>query len=169
MSYRQLRRRCQSLLSHMDLPPFSDVQTLCKSLSAQRGRPIYLHPLPPQNDSKACGLWLETSEDDHIFFEQKTTLLHREHILYHELGHMLCDHDMHGITDSEALDYVFTDLQPNLIRRLLGRTNYTTRQEQEAEMIAGLLRARAISTAPPPSPGVLGGLETRLRFRPTSR
>ncbi|MFD6156474.1 hypothetical protein [Nocardia sp. NPDC060255] len=164
MGFMRLRRRCRSLVSQMDLPAYADAQSLCRSLSERRGRPIFLHPLPPQNETQACGLWLETDEDDHIFFEQQTSLLHQDHILYHELGHMLCDHDMQGIAESDAAGYVFTDLGQGLIRRLLGRTNYTTRQEQEAEMIAGLLHARARNAAEPLSPGLLGGLESRLRF-----
>ncbi|MCD9194700.1 hypothetical protein [Streptomyces albireticuli] len=194
--YTQLHRRCQAVLDQLTLPrPFS-IDALCRELSRTRDRPLHLHALPDQAaDGNICGLWLATPTDDHIFYEQRTTQVHQEHIILHEIGHMLFDH--HGIrpttpppgiltsggafafpgarrragakarddatavtgTEPEAggggtavgenagVQALLPDLSPQLIQRLLGRASYTTRQEQEAEMLATLLRLRA-STLP---------------------
>ncbi|MFG2296362.1 hypothetical protein [Streptomyces sp. NPDC048603] len=141
MSYRiaRLRRRCRPLLGQLNLPhPFA-IETLCAHLSAHRGRPLHLHPLPDQAAvAGACGLWIATDTDDHIFYEQRTARSHREHIVLHEIGHMLLDH--HATTGSGLPGGLFGDLSPRLVRRMLARANYSTRQEQEAEMLASLIR-----------------------------
>ncbi|ARZ65981.1 putative regulator component [Streptomyces albireticuli] len=202
--YTQLHRRCQAVLDQLTLPrPFS-IDALCQELSRSRDRPLHLHALPDQAaDGNICGLWLATPTDDHIFYEQRTTQIHQEHIILHEIGHMLFDH--HGIrpttpppgvltsTDPRAptaagtrstaaaeagteargegtaadehsgVQALLPDLSPQLIRRLLGRASYTTRQEQEAEMLATLLRIRASTLPETGTPqGVLGRLGAAL-------
>ncbi|MEU9014118.1 hypothetical protein AB0D12_30995 [Streptomyces sp. NPDC048479] len=138
--YVKLRRRCEALLEQLDPPrPFS-LDLLRQRLEAQRGRTLHLHPLPLQAATAgACGLWLATSTDDHIFFEQQTTRSHQEHIVLHEIGHMLFDHHSVGADEFGGLTTLLPDLSPRLIERLLGRTDYTTREEQEAEMFASVL------------------------------
>ncbi|GAA2721285.1 MULTISPECIES: hypothetical protein [Streptomyces] len=139
--YVKLRRRCEAMLDELDPPrPFS-LDELRRALVRRRGRPLHLHPLPLQAAaSGACGLWLATDTDDHIFYEQRTTRAHQEHIVLHEIGHMLFDHRSLRSDDFGGLAALLPDLSPRLIRRLLGRTDYTTREEQEAEMFASVLR-----------------------------
>ncbi|WP_157536017.1 hypothetical protein [Kitasatospora mediocidica] len=130
------------------IPSFS-VETVCARLSALRGRPLHLLPLPDGAAAAgACGLWLATGTADYIFFEQQTSRPHQEHIVLHEIGHMLFDHPslelFDGLLAPDRSD------SPELARRLLARTDYTTRQEQEAEMLASLIRTVA---ARPQRPG----------------
>ncbi len=136
----KLRRRCEALLEQLDPPrPFS-LDLLCRSLEEQRGRALHLHPLPLEAATAgACGLWLATGRDDHIFFEQQTTRAHQEHIVLHEIGHMLFDHHSVQTDELGGLTTLLPDLSPRLIERLLGRTDYTRREEQEAEMFASVL------------------------------
>ncbi|MBB5122115.1 hypothetical protein AF335_08720 [Streptomyces eurocidicus] len=202
--YTQLHRRCQAVLDQLTLPrPFS-IDALCRELSRTRGRPLHLHALPDQAaGGNICGLWLATPTDDHIFYEQRTTQIHQEHIILHEIGHMLFDH--HGIRpttpppgvptstgstraptadgarsattgtmeesapatttagENSGVQALLPDLSPQLIQRLLGRASYTTRQEQEAEMLATLLRIRASTLPETGTPqGVLGRLGAAL-------
>ncbi|MFI6093518.1 hypothetical protein [Streptomyces sp. NPDC051218] len=160
--YARLQQRCQSILDQLSVPrPFS-IDTLCQEVSAQRGRPLHLHPLPQQATGKSiCGIWLATETDDHIFFEQRTSRAHQEHIVLHEIGHMLFDHSGTDLGHGEASQALLPDLSPQLVRRILGRASYTNHQEQEAEMLASLLRIGASPTARTPH-GVLGRLETAL-------
>nr|CAG34041.1 putative regulator component [Streptomyces ribosidificus]CAG34722.1 RacB protein [Streptomyces ribosidificus] len=147
MSYRiaRLRRRCRPLLGQLALPhPFS-IESLCAHVSANRRRPLHLHPLPLQAAvAGACGLWVATETDDHIFYEQRTARPHQEHIVLHEIGHMLFNH--HAVTDIATTPTAGTpggllgDLSPRLVRRILTRTDYSSHQEQEAEMLATLIR-----------------------------
>ncbi|MFJ2768850.1 hypothetical protein [Streptomyces sp. NPDC087300] len=145
--YVKLRQRCQAIVDGLSLPHPFTVESFCTRLAAQRQRSLHLHPLPRQAaKAGACGLWLATDVDDHIFFEQRTARLHQDHIILHEVGHMLFGHqslelgdDLDDLGDAPQL---FGDLSPQLIRRLLARTDYTTRREQEAEMLASLIRTR---------------------------
>ncbi|MEU0024531.1 hypothetical protein [Streptomyces sp. NPDC006335] len=141
-----LHRRCRKLAEQIRLPqPFS-IASFRDHVAAQRGRPLYLHALPLEAATVgACGLWLATTADDHIFYEQHTSALHQEHIVLHEFGHMLFDHHPVAgeVGDGDALGAVLPDLDPRMIGRILGRTNYSTRQEREAELLASLLRTGA--------------------------
>ncbi|MEU0051451.1 hypothetical protein ABZ299_02455 [Streptomyces sp. NPDC006184] len=150
--YRRLRRRCEAVLGTLRLePPFS-LEELCAHLTDLRGRPLHLLPLPSGAAAAgACGLWLATGTDDFVFFEQQTSRPHQEHIILHEIGHMLFDHptlDMPGGLGSPGQ---LGDLDLGLAQRLLARTDYTTRQEQEAEMLASLLRTVAVRPEASPS------------------
>ncbi|WP_412076122.1 hypothetical protein ACLF6K_10295 [Streptomyces xanthophaeus] len=133
-----LRKRCENILGHLDLTqPFS-LDGLCQRIAEQRGRPIRLHPLPKEAaESGVCGLWVGTASVDYVFYEAQTTPLHREHIVLHELGHILFGH--HSLEGEEV------DGDAPVV---LGRTNYTTRQEQEAEMLASMIRIRTANSAP---------------------
>ncbi|MFH8689685.1 hypothetical protein ACH4EC_22800 [Streptomyces anulatus] len=138
-----LRRRCRAVLrAHRGLrtPGAFSVGALCERLGEQRRRPIHLHALPlHQIRAGACGLWLSTATDDHIFYEQRTTRAHQEHIVLHEVGHMLFDH--HTVDEGDGwITALLTDLDPRAVRRILARSHYSTGQEREAEMTASLIR-----------------------------
>ncbi|MEU7176389.1 hypothetical protein ABZ949_33480 [Micromonospora tulbaghiae] len=163
MSYRiaRLRRRCRPLLRRLDLPHPYSLETLCAHLVAYRRRPLRLHPLPLQAVAAgACGLWIATDTDDHIFYEQRTARSHQEHIVLHEIGHMLFDH--HALTDAGALKALFGDLSPRLVSRILARTNYSTSQEQEAEMLATLIRLGEASAERSRPSNIYGNLHAAL-------
>ncbi|MEV7419620.1 hypothetical protein [Streptomyces sp. NPDC089919] len=152
----KLRKRCEAILSHLDLShPFS-LDGLCTRVAEQRGRPIRLHPLPKEAaESGVCGLWVGTDTVDYVFYEAQTSRLHQEHIVLHELGHILFGHNSIEGQDSGSGAPV-----------ILGqRTNYTTRQEQEAEMLASLIRVHA-GLLPAKAPqGTLEKLESALGVR----
>ncbi|WP_329199790.1 MULTISPECIES: hypothetical protein [unclassified Streptomyces] len=159
MPYRNLnlRKRCETILGHLDLSrPFS-LENLCTDIAEQRGRPIRLHPLPKEAaESGVCGLWVGTAGVDYVFYEAQTTPLHREHIVLHEIGHILFGH--HSLEGEE------TDGEAPVV---LGRTNYTTRQEQEAEMLASMIRTRTAGNGPPSRTaprGALARLESAMGY-----
>ncbi|MGP4002860.1 hypothetical protein [Streptomyces sp. 8N706] len=132
------------MVDQIDFPrPFS-ADALCQSIARQRGREIHLHPLPKAASSAgACGVWLATATDDHIFFESQTSRVHQEHIMLHELAHLLFNHHAVSAEYTEVVGNLLPDLDDSLVTRVLGRANYTTRQEQEAEMLASLIRTSA--------------------------
>ncbi|MEU0373232.1 hypothetical protein ABZ070_23780 [Streptomyces sp. NPDC006283] len=128
-----LRKRCEAILSQLELRnPFS-LEELCSRIAEQRGRPLRLHPLPEEAArSGVCGLWVGTESVDHVFYEARTSRPHQEHIVLHELGHILFGHNFLAGAESGG-GYPTA----------LGRTDYTTREEQEAEMLASLIRTKA--------------------------
>ncbi|GAA3036032.1 hypothetical protein FHS39_002164 [Streptomyces olivoverticillatus] len=165
MLHSNLRRHCQAVVDGLSLPrPFS-AEALCRQLSEERGRPLHVLPLPAAASAAgACGLWLATGTSDWIFVEQCTSPAHQEHIVLHEIGHMLFDHHNLVLDDEQDLSHLFTDLGPNLLRRFLARANYSTRQEQEAEMVASLIRTAAERYPAEQPREVMDKLEAALGF-----
>jgi hypothetical protein len=138
---RQLRHRCAAVLRDLRLPGSFDVPTLCAELGARRGRPIRLLPLPGL--SEVCGLWVATDTTDLIAYERHTSAPHQDHIVLHELGHLLCDHFPASLTPAEQARLLLPSLDPAMIRRVLGRAGYSSVEEREAEFFASLLGQRA--------------------------
>ncbi|MGM1059969.1 ImmA/IrrE family metallo-endopeptidase [Saccharothrix sp. Mg75] len=134
--------------------PFT-VEALCAEVARLRGRALHLHPLPfAAAPGVPCGLWVATRDADHVFHARGASALHQRNTILHEIGHVLCDHGLEGGPAG-----LLTDLDPEVVRRVLGRTTYSTPQEEEAEMVAALLLERAgWSTADDRPPGVLGHL-----------
>ncbi|MFD0345545.1 ParH-like protein [Kitasatospora aburaviensis] len=118
-----------------------------------------------------CGVLISTDRADYIGYPVATTALHQQHIVLHEIGHLLCGHTEasghtggsghsghsrnSGHTENSghtgaaglgsALPHVLTPRLPEeLVRRVLGRSGYTERQEQEAELVASLALHRAL-------------------------
>ncbi|KOU57382.1 hypothetical protein ADK57_39270 [Streptomyces sp. MMG1533] len=143
-----LREDCMKALRGIDLPRPFTVEAFCSQLAQQRNRPLHLRPGPTRSAfAGICGVWIATAGEDYIFYEAQTSRLHQEHIILHEVGHMLLEHRIHdedarheGMGSVEAL---LPDLRPRSIRRFFGRTDYTTWQEREAEMLASLIGVQA--------------------------
>jgi hypothetical protein len=56
-----------------------------------RGRPIELYAYPITVPGP-FGLWFRLPHRDAIFFQRESVSWHQDHIILHELGHLLCDH-----------------------------------------------------------------------------
>ncbi|WP_030948342.1 hypothetical protein [Streptomyces sp. NRRL S-646] len=159
----KLRRRCQAVIDGLELPHALSIEVLCRHLAARRARPIRLHPLPPEAAAVgACGMWLATDAEDHIFYERRTALLHQEHIVLHEIGHLLFDHRTPALDGETGWDVILPDLDMSTVQRLLRRTNYATDQEQEAELFASFLGTRISEPSRQRTGGVLGRLEAAM-------
>ncbi|MFF3916369.1 regulator component [Streptomyces sp. NPDC001852] len=153
--YALLSRRCQSILDALDAPKVYSFEAICRWVEELRERPLILRELPSQAAvAGACGLWIGTDDADYVFHEVRTARIHQDHIVLHELAHIICDHNRVE-SNGNVFGEMLSDLQPHMIKRLMGRTSYTTNEEQEAEMIASLLQ----STGKPVRPrGPLGRL-----------
>jgi hypothetical protein len=141
VSDRRLRKRCAARLRHLPMPVPFDARTLCERVAAKRGRPIRLLPMPGLTG--VCGLWVATDTTDLIFYEEVTTPPHQEHIILHELSHVLCDHYPTSLPAAAETRLLLPSLDPEMVRRVLGRTGYSTTEEREAEMLASMIRQRA--------------------------
>ncbi|MEV5321329.1 regulator component [Streptomyces sp. NPDC052687] len=141
--YAELRRKCAAILRDLGMHRPMSLDAIRERVEELRGRPLVIRELPEQAAvAGACGLWLGTDDADYVFYEARTAPLHREHIILHEIGHVLCDHHR-GVTvrDEELTDRLVGGPAPRLVERLRARTSYTTAEEQEAEMIASLLQS----------------------------
>lgn len=144
MTVQSVRRRCERLLADVPVPEPFDVQAFADTVASRRQRSLRL--VAKRTTSGPCGVWLALPGADYVFYEPATSALHRDHIILHELGHLLWDHG----TSEPVADAVLAELMPNLdvamVRRVLGRTTYSAVEEQEAEMVATLLLQRASRT-----------------------
>ncbi|MFG2874150.1 ImmA/IrrE family metallo-endopeptidase [Streptomyces sp. NPDC048337] len=138
---KKLRKAGAQRIAELDLPQATDVAELCRHLGEVRGRPIVLVPMQMPS-SHPCGMWVAARDEDLIFYDANTTSAHQEHIILHELGHIICCHRGAGGLDEAAARLLFPDLDPDLVRDMLLRATYDDVQEQEAEIIAYLLAQR---------------------------
>lgn len=135
---RELREYCESLLAELDAPATCDIHELCDLVAGQRARRIHRVPIA-MSAMHPCGFWISTERIDFIVYESDTSRIHQEHIIAHELAHIICCH-RGGTTFTDAsARLLFPDLDPDLVRDMLRRAGYSDRQEQEAEMLASLI------------------------------
>lgn len=154
----RLRRRCERRLESIPVPNPFDLDGFCAVVAAHRGRPLTLQPVPGLSAGAPCGMWISLATADYVFYDPGTSRLHAEHIVLHELSHMISGHTT-GIqagleVGGGAVGRLVPDLDPRTIDTILGRASYTTAQEREAEMLASLIRAR---TVPAPATGAPPG------------
>lgn len=141
MSLRNVRRQCEQKLKGVDIPVPFDGKAFRDVVAQRRGRPIHL---VAKGDSVGpCGIWLSLPKSDYVFYESSTSPMHRDHIIAHELGHLLCDHVSHETLDDEVIRALMPDLDVDVVRKVMARTTYTAAEEQEAEMIASLVLERS--------------------------
>ncbi|HZG06325.1 MAG TPA: toxin [Streptomyces sp.] len=147
-----MQRACERLITEAGITSGSDITAICDQVSRRRGRPIRLTPME-LGEPLLHGLWIALADTDVIVYRADTSRSHQEHIIAHELSHIICGHDFGGIPGPATPTHLFPDLAPNLVRRALQRSAYADRDEQEAEMMASLILARARRGAiePPPA------------------
>ncbi len=149
----RVRRRCRARLRQLAVPHPFDLSELCRSVSISRGRPLHVRGIPgPASRARPCGIWIATDADDWIFVDQQTSPLHRQHIVLHELAHMLCGHTASDLPENDMLGRLFPNLSPAMVRTVLSRSSYQSEYEREAELLASLIVARAHSEAAPIMP-----------------
>ncbi len=137
MKFRHRYERCLALVRRLELPRPFDITAVCQRLARDRGRGIQLVPLelPPGGLS---GAWLATDHTDYVLYQSKTSRLHQDHIVLHEIGHMLCGHE-NAQTAEEGIFAVLPHLDPKVVQKVLCRTRYTSAEEEEAEIIASIV------------------------------
>jgi hypothetical protein len=152
-----LRHRCERRLEGIRIPQPFDLDVFCREVEARRGRPLLRRGIPGLRSGAPCGLWIGTEQADHVFYDPGTSPLHAEHIVLHELAHILSGHTL---DTGGSLARLFPDLEPGTVARVLGRVSYTTAQEREAEMMASLIRGRSA----PPSRTTVGRVAQAFGF-----
>ena len=137
MDLRTVRKRCETTLKSVTIPDPFEVREFADVVSRRRGRPLHL--LAKQTSLGPCGVWLSMPTADYVFYEPNTSALHRDHIVLHELGHLLREHEPSESMDEAVLRELFPGLAVDVVKRVLGRTSYSAVEEQEAEMIASIV------------------------------
>lgn len=153
--HRLIRRELQDL----GVTPPLNVEELCQALSRRRGRPLYLReaPLPKPGPS---GLWAPYEDYDVILYQQETTRLHQEHIILHEVGHILVaenedaaekavgetseqaptlDPDEESAVSVEGWATMLPIFDPETIKRVAFRCSYDDGEECSVELVATII------------------------------
>ncbi|WP_406815531.1 hypothetical protein [Mycobacterium sp. M23085] len=138
-----------ALTRKLPIPVPWDRNVFIENLGQMRGRPIRLIPTDTAALADSpCGLWLACDDEDLILHEAGTTDYHIDQIVGHEIGHILLGH---GRSVSRACDaavcQALPDLDPDTVRAVLGRGDYASEHERDAEMFASLLLIAAAEAA----------------------
>ena len=142
------------IIKQRPIPVPWDREKFIEQVSALRGRPIHLIPVDTASlvDSP-CGLWLSRDEDDLLLYAEGTSDYHIDQIVCHEVGHMVLGHSQMlsyraDRDDTEDLcRELMPDLDPETVRAVLARGEYSDDQEREAELFASRLMVTAAESA----------------------
>ena len=123
-----------SLLRDIAIPQPFDIADFCGAVAKRRGRPIRL--CPAIMHGRPFGLWIPLQSEDQIWYEQETSAWHQQHIILHEIGHILCNHAVENPRLRADYPYeLVPSLQPGIFAGMR-RDGYSGREEQEAEAFA---------------------------------
>lgn len=140
----KLRTRCQrrveELVARTGVPVPWCMDSWLDRLEFDRGRPIDLCAIKwTQGD--AFGAWRAQHDHDVIAYPANTSGPHQDHIILHEVAHMVCGHRGKCILSNEDAQRLAPDLHPAAFAHLLDRATGAD-DEQEAELLASLLYQR---------------------------
>lgn len=157
---RDLHRLIRRELQDLGITPPLDVHKLCEALSKRRGRPLYLREAPLEKPGPS-GLWVEYDDYDVILYQAETTRLHQDHILLHEIGHILVAENEEAAAKAAAeaseqdapaeeradATAVFVEgwasmlpvFTPETIKRVARRCSYDDGEECAVELVATII------------------------------
>lgn len=84
---------------------------------------------------------------DVIFLDDATSGIYRQHIVLHEVGHMLWGHQAGGINVAPVLEKAMADLRwdSEAVAMMLERSGYDSLREHEAEVFATMAALKIIT------------------------
>ncbi|WP_054814273.1 hypothetical protein [Nocardia arizonensis] len=126
------------------LPNPWNLNAYLADVAAHRTRSLSLRPVPgellAENGCRGKGLWVARKFDDIIVYDADATERNADHIILHEVGHMLLGHaDLDGEPPRVRLPPALAALLPALTgQHVLGRAEFGAEFEQEAEVFADM-------------------------------
>ena len=143
-----LRNDARDFVRNLRLPAVQNVRQLLPVIEEHLNQPVRLQAAEV-GEAVPCGMWIATSTVSYIFFDPRTSPAHQDHIIAHEFAHILAGHHGSSTLPTPDAGGLLNLLDPALIRAVLGRTDYTHHDEQEAEMVGSFLQEHANSYRPP--------------------
>ncbi|WP_063020708.1 hypothetical protein [Nocardia niwae] len=146
-----LAARFEELGRLVPIPHPWDMTEYLARVAEYRRRPITLCPievgaLSGNGCGTGSGLWIAREGDEVIMYGADTEW-HADHIIAHEIGHMLLGHG-ESAGGAAADDLPLRELMPSLsletIRSVLRRQDYGSERERAAETFADLLLVEAM-------------------------
>lgn len=140
----ELRARCAArvtdLLHHVPLPNPWDANEFLNQLERRRGREIDLCAVP-WTSGDSTGAWKRNADHDLIAYAANTTSIHQDHIILHEVGHMVFDHRGQCVLSERQARRLAPHLRPAAFAHLLNTASHRI-EEAEAETFATMILAR---------------------------
>ncbi len=157
-----LRHRCEQRLAVLQLPMPFTLAAFVEGLAEARGRPLTVVDMPSLSDAGGpSGAWIATDGADYVFVDPAAGALHRDHIVLHELAHIVFDHQAALVISRADAAALLPAISDETVTRMLGRSRYTEVEEREAELLATMLAQRLGALRP-----VLAGTDVdALRIR----
>ena len=122
-----------AILGGIDFDDYS-IELLVARAAKYRNLSIVLVP-QPMHGLTEYGYWLRGQVHDYIFFDCTTAKMHQDHIIMHELGHILLGHETYRVTaDSTAQDALC----------LMRSIDRGCQEEQDAESLATALQQEIV-------------------------
>ena len=146
--------RVRAVLASAPLPRPWSMNAWVDRLETWRGREIDLLPVE-YRPGQPSGAWQARADYDLIAYTEHTSALHQDHIIAHELAHMLCAHTGTCLMSEAEAARLAPELSPQMLSHLLTRVT-TSSDEYEAELIAVLLMSEATAEPPSVQPGASG-------------
>ncbi|WP_269857413.1 hypothetical protein [Streptomyces sp. RPT161] len=138
------RRDSRRFVRELDLPPADNIRELLPAVQERTGYSIRIAPAPELGTRFGlCGMWIRTTDGiDYVFVHEKTSRAHQDHIIAHELAHILRDHqDTSAFPAGKPVgSRLISSLEPAAIKMMLGRSDYEYQDEREAELIGSYLQ-----------------------------
>ena len=171
----RLRAQCGRMLRSLDIQPPLDITELSRRLGEARGRPIRLIEM---SLTGSLGYSLPHGPYDVCVYEKDTSEPHQNHIICHELGHIMLRHLDPGHLDAETslywanecggsgeaadLEKINRDIPFDGFPRRLRRICFDSPHERAVELIADTLMEWAVvpGRAPRPLSAELGEART---------
>lgn len=88
-----MRKRCDSALQGVVIPSPWNLQTFLDTLAQSRQRQIVLSEAPELTTTTSAK-WIKNRDIDFIFHAPTQSTFYLELNVFHEVGHMLCGHDL---------------------------------------------------------------------------
>ncbi|GAA4864132.1 hypothetical protein [Saccharopolyspora rosea] len=144
MDWARVRADCRLRVAHLlrgvELPNPWDVNEFLDRLERHRGRDIDLCAVA-WTAGESTGAWQRRADHDVIVYPVNTSPLHQDHIILHEVGHLVSDHSGRCVLSVREAQRRAPHLAPAAFAHLLDRAAVQA-EEHEAETIATMLLAR---------------------------
>lgn len=140
---------CRRYVRSLRLEPYASAYELCDQMSSLRDRPIRVveWPLPIPGP---MGVWIARERDDVVVVQEAATGSHRDHIVLHELAHILCEHEGIPLPGFEPALLSGFDDEPAGAAPVRFRSAYDSTSERQAELLATAFAERLIDDSATP-------------------
>jgi hypothetical protein len=133
-------RRALTVLAELDLPESFTIDDLHRAVERARGRPIVIE-CRVLSAAPLHGVWIAGPEQDYIFHHADIAPLHRNAIIAHEFWHILTQTGSQDEHLRRVVERLLPDIDPAMIMRIAGRSEFVDEIEQQAELFATVVIA----------------------------